>query len=63
MYDLLFSVDAWLALLTLAVLEIVLGIDNIIFLSLVENRVSPEQRGLARRIGLFLALGLRIAFL
>jgi len=63
MVDLLFSVDAWVALLTLAVLEIVLGIDNIIFLSLVANRVAPENRALARRIGLFLALGLRIAFL
>ena len=63
MFDLLFSFDAWVALLTLTVLEIVLGIDNIIFLALVANRVAPEQRPLARRIGLFLALGLRIAFL
>ncbi|MEI9993112.1 MAG: TerC family protein [Rhizomicrobium sp.] len=58
-----FTVDGWIALLTLAVLEIVLGIDNIIFLALVANRVRPEQRPLARRIGLILALGLRIAFL
>src|SRR5258708_7210241 len=63
MFDLLFSFDAWVALLTLTVLEIVLGIDNIIFLALVANRVVPEQRPLARRIGLFLALGLRVAFL
>jgi predicted tellurium resistance membrane protein TerC len=63
MYALLFSVDAWVALFTLTVLEIVLGIDNIIFLALVANKVAPEQRAMARRIGLVLALGLRIAFL
>ena len=63
MYALFFSVDAWVALFTLTVLEIVLGIDNIIFLALVANKVAPEQRALARRIGLVLALGLRIAFL
>jgi predicted tellurium resistance membrane protein TerC len=63
MLDLLFSPDAWIALLTLAVLEIVLGIDNVIFLAIVANRVAPEQRRLARRIGLFLALGMRIALL
>jgi predicted tellurium resistance membrane protein TerC len=63
MLDLLFSPDAWIALLTLAVLEIVLGIDNVIFLAIVANRVAPEQRALARRIGLFLALGMRIALL
>jgi predicted tellurium resistance membrane protein TerC len=60
---LLFSVDAWIALATLAVLEIVLGIDNIIFLAVVANKVAPEQRPMARRIGLALALVLRIAFL
>ena len=48
MYDLLFSANAWIALLTLAVLEIVLGIDNIIFLAIVANRVAPEQRALAQ---------------
>lgn len=63
MYALLFSVDAWIALLTLTVLEIVLGIDNIIFLALVANKVAPAQRQMARRIGLFLALGMRIALL
>ena len=63
MYALFFSVDAWVALFTLTVLEIVLGIDNIIFLALVANKVAPEQRAMARRIGLVLALGLRIAFL
>ncbi len=58
-----FTLDGWIALLTLAVLEIVLGIDNIIFLALIAGRVAPEKRALARRIGLALALVLRIAFL
>lgn len=63
MFALLTSVDAWIALATLTVLEIVLGIDNIIFLSLVANKVVPEKRAAARRIGLLLALATRIAFL
>ena len=63
MFALLTSVDAWIALATLTVLEIVLGIDNIIFLSLVANKVVPEKRAQARRIGLILALATRIAFL
>jgi predicted tellurium resistance membrane protein TerC len=63
MFALLYSFDAWLALLTLAALEIVLGIDNIIFLAVVANKVVPEQRPTARRIGLILALAMRIALL
>jgi predicted tellurium resistance membrane protein TerC len=63
MFDLLFSLDAWIALLTLAVLEIVLGIDNIIFLAVVANKVAAAQRPMARRIGLVLALGMRIGLL
>jgi len=63
MYSLLFSADAWIALVTLAALEIVLGIDNIIFLAVVANKVAPAQRATARRIGLILALGMRIGFL
>jgi len=63
MFDLLFSLDAWIALLTLAVLEIVLGIDNIIFLAVVANKVAAAQRPMARRIGLILALGMRIGLL
>ena len=63
MFDPFFSLDGWVALLTLSVLEIVLGIDNIIFLALIAHRVVPEQRRTARRIGLGLALILRIAFL
>ena len=63
MLPLLGSFDTWLALATLSILEIVLGIDTIIFLSLVANRVAVHERRLARRIGLTLALGLRIVFL
>ena len=63
MLQLLGSFDAWLALATLTILEIVLGIDNIVFLSLVANRVAANERRVARRIGLTLALALRIVFL
>ncbi len=58
-----FTLDGWIALATLAALEVVLGIDNIIFLALVAHRVAPEKRKVARRIGLALALILRIALL
>jgi predicted tellurium resistance membrane protein TerC len=55
--------EAWIALLTLTFLEIVLGIDNIIFISIVANRLPPEQQPKARFIGLSLALGVRIVML
>jgi len=63
MFDIFFSANAWIALATLAVLEIVLGIDNIIFISLVAHQVEPAKRNLARRIGLLLGLGLRVVLL
>jgi predicted tellurium resistance membrane protein TerC len=63
MLQLLTSPDAWIALATLTVLEIVLGIDNIIFLALIANKVAPSERPVARRIGLALALLTRIALL
>ncbi|HVU19893.1 MAG TPA: TerC family protein [Rhizomicrobium sp.] len=63
MLDLLYSPDAWISLATLMVLEVVLGIDNIIFLSLTANRLPMPRRPAARRIGLSLALILRIIFL
>ncbi len=59
----LFSVEGWVALATLATLEIVLGIDNVIFVSIAASRLPPEQRPRARSIGLFLAMFLRIALL
>src|ERR1700733_4120865 len=63
MLALLASPDAWGSLLTLTVLEIVLGIANIIFLSLAANKLPPPRRPAARRIGLSLALVMRIIFL
>jgi predicted tellurium resistance membrane protein TerC len=50
-----------LALLTLTLLEIVLGIDNVIFIAIITNALPEEKRGLARRLGLGLALGGRVA--
>lgn len=54
---------AWMALLTLAFLEIVLGIDNIVFLSIVSSKLPAEQQPKARRTGLLLAMLFRIALL
>lgn len=55
--------DAWIALLTLTFLEIVLGIDNIIFISIVTGKLPEEKRRKATRLGLFLAMFMRIALL
>src|SRR6185312_4810132 len=63
MFDIFFSANAWIALATLVVLEIVLGIDNIIFISLVAHQVEPARRNFARRIGLLLGLLLRVVLL
>ena len=61
--EIFLKADAWLALLTLCFLEIVLGIDNIIFISIVSNKLPEDQRRRARNIGLALAMGVRILFL
>lgn len=53
----------WTGLLTLTVMEIVLGIDNIVFISVLVSRLPPDQATRARRIGLLLALGFRVLFL
>ncbi len=53
----------WLSLITLSALEIVLGIDNLVFLTILTNRLPPEQRPLGRKIGLTLALGTRLILL
>lgn len=55
--------DAWVALLTLTFLEIILGIDNIIFISIVTGKLPEEKRKKATQIGLFLAMFMRIALL
>jgi len=54
---------AWAALITLIVMEVVLGIDNLVFVSILSNKLAPEQRSRARRIGISLALILRLALL
>ena len=53
----------WIALATLTALEIVLGVDNIIFISILVGRLPAEQRDKARRLGLALAMGMRIGLL
>jgi len=63
MIGLLTSPEAWAALLTLTALEIVLGIDNVIFLSVIVSRIPPQQAKRARQIGLALALVFRILLL
>jgi predicted tellurium resistance membrane protein TerC len=55
--------NAWISLLTLTVLEIVLGVDNIIFISIIAGKLPPEQQGKARNLGLMLALLTRILLL
>lgn len=55
--------DAWIALLTLMLMEIVLGIDNIVFLSILTDRLPPSQQPRARSIGLGLALIMRLGLL
>ena len=61
--DLLLDPQAWIAFATLTALELVLGIDNIVFISVLVDRLPPERRELARRIGLGLAMFMRIALL
>ena len=61
--DWLTNPEAWIALLTLTVLEIVLGIDNVIFISILAGKLPPEKQARARRLGLGLAMFMRIALL
>lgn len=63
MFEWITSPEAWIALLTLTTLEIVLGIDNIIFISILVGRLPEAQRNFARRIGLGLAMVARLALL
>jgi predicted tellurium resistance membrane protein TerC len=57
------SPEAWIALATLALLEIVLGIDNIVFITVLVGRLPEHQRNMARKLGLSLAMGTRILLL
>jgi predicted tellurium resistance membrane protein TerC len=63
MIELLTSPEAWIALATLTALELVLGIDNIIFISILVDKLPPERRESTRRLGLFLAMFMRIGLL
>jgi predicted tellurium resistance membrane protein TerC len=60
---LLFDPQTWIALATLTALELVLGIDNIVFISILVDRLPPEQQKRARLIGLFLAMFMRVGLL
>ncbi len=57
------SAEGWIALATLTVLEIVLGIDNIVFISILAGKLRPEDRDRARKVGLSLAMFIRILLL
>jgi predicted tellurium resistance membrane protein TerC len=61
--ELIADPHAWIALMTLTALELVLGIDNIIFISILVDRLPPEKREIARKIGLAMAMVMRIALL
>ena len=63
MLELLSDPQVWLALATLTALELVLGIDNIIFISILVDKLPIQQRELARKLGLFAAMFMRIGLL
>ncbi|MEM9996592.1 MAG: TerC family protein [Bacteroidota bacterium] len=63
MFDWIYDPQAWVALATLTSLEIVLGIDNIVFISILTGRLPEEQQPRARFLGLALAMGMRIGLL
>ncbi|WP_420399517.1 TerC family protein [Flagellimonas sp.] len=63
MFEIFTSPDAWMALLTLTFLEIILGIDNIIFISIAAGKLEQKDRRKATNIGLVLAMGMRILLL
>jgi predicted tellurium resistance membrane protein TerC len=63
MFDWIADPQAWIALGTLTALEIVLGIDNVIFISILSGRLPAEQQGKARRVGLLAAMVMRIGLL
>lgn len=63
MLDLLLDPHAWLAFATLTALEIVLGVDNIVFISILADKLPPDQRDRARKVGLGVAMLMRIGLL
>lgn len=63
MFEWIFSPEGWIALATLTALEIVLGIDNIIFISILVGRLPEKQRNIGRNVGLGLAMATRLILL
>src|SRR6476661_1047391 len=63
MIELVSDPRVWGAFITLTALELVLGIDNVIFISILVDKLPKQRRDLARRIGLFLAMFLRVGLL
>ena len=63
MFDWTTSAEGWIALLTLTVLEVVLGIDNVIFISILAGKLRQQDRERARKVGLSLAMLIRLALL
>ncbi|OOG42244.1 TerC family protein [Polaromonas sp. A23] len=63
MMELLTDPQAWIAFATLTALELVLGIDNIVFISILVDKLPKEKQELARRVGLFMAMFMRIGLL
>ena len=63
MLELVTQPETWISLATLATMEIVLGIDNVVFLSILAGRLPPAEQPRARRLGLLLALGTRLLLL
>jgi predicted tellurium resistance membrane protein TerC len=63
MMEMLADPQIWIAFATLTALELVLGIDNIIFISILVDKLPPERREVARRLGLFMAMFMRIGLL
>ena len=63
MIELLSDPQVWIALATLTALELVLGIDNIVFISILVDKLPKEQQARARQIGLFMAMFMRIGLL
>ncbi len=61
--EIFLTAEAWISLLTLTLLEIVLGVDNILFISIVSNSLPSDQQRPAQRIGLVVAMFLRVALL
>src|SRR4029077_10116599 len=61
--DMFFTSSGLIALITLTFLEIVLGVDNVIFISILSSKLPESKQGAARRVGLLAAMGIRILLL